>query len=168
MEEVLELAFATPGDWSIGLCTDSVIAKTAVFTDLTEVSGSGYARIPLTSIIISTYATDDKKAVGNEVTFSATGTWTEAVNWFCVVDGDTSGTYKLICWNALSEAVTLTNGESQAAIGCQYSGFSCKQKAHRGGSILPYSSVNSVTPPRALASLARKRARSFSPISSLR
>ena len=114
LENLFDTYFATPGDYYVGLCSDSVIAKDAVFTDLTEVSGSGYAKNALTTLTTSTYSTDDIKVTANEVTFNATGTWTEAVLWFVVTPGVTSGTWVLVAWDALSAAVTLENGESQA------------------------------------------------------
>ena len=114
LQEILEIAFAVPGNFYVGLCSDNTILKGDEYTDLVEVIGSGYGLIALSTAVVSVYNTDDRKITFNEVTFSATGTWTEAVQWFIVSDGDTSGTYKLLFSNALSAAVTLTNGESQA------------------------------------------------------
>ena len=114
IDYIFDLAFATPGDYYVGLCGDSVIAKDAVYTDLIEVTGSGYALIALSTITVSTYLTDDRIATGNEVTFSATGNWTEAVHYFIVTPDVGSGTYILISSNALDTAVTLTSGESVA------------------------------------------------------
>jgi len=111
LQDVAENYFATPGNFYLGLCSDSVILKTDSFTDLTEVVGLGYAKVAMTTLTVSTRGTDDRKVTGNKVTFAASGNWTEAQQWFLVVDGDTSGTYKVIATNALSEAVTLVNGE---------------------------------------------------------
>ena len=80
LQNMAEVYFATPGDYYVGLCTDSVILKGDSFTDLTEVVGSNYAKIALTTLTIATRGTDDRKATGNLVVFSATGNWTEAVH----------------------------------------------------------------------------------------
>jgi len=111
---VLETYFATPGDFFVGLCSDTSIAKDATYAGLTEVSGSGYAMIALSTIIASTYSVDDVQVNGNEVTFNATGTWTVANAWF-VIKEISSGTYVLVCWNVLTAgATTLINGQSIA------------------------------------------------------
>ena len=113
LQDVAEVYLATPGDFYLGLCSDSVIVKGDTFTDLTEVTGSGYARVAMTSFTITTLGTDNRLATGNSVTFNASGNWTEAQQWFLIKDGDTSGTYIVIASNALTGgAVTLVNGES--------------------------------------------------------
>jgi len=117
LQDALEVYFATPGDFYLGLCGDAVIGKTDSFTDLTEVTGTGYAKVALTSVVISLLSDDDRIATFNEVTFSASGNWTEAVTWFIVKDGATPGTYTLVAVNALDDgAVTLVNGESVSVI----------------------------------------------------
>lgn len=113
LDDILDAYFATPGDFYIGLCTDITIDKSDQLADLTEVSGSGYARIALSSITVALRGTDDRKATGNEVTFNATGDWTVAYNWFMITPGVASGTWVLVCWDSLTNApILLTNGES--------------------------------------------------------
>ena len=112
LQDILDTYFATPGDFYVGLCSDLTVATDAVYTDLTEVSGSGYAKIALTTITVATRGTDDRKATGNQVTFSATGTWTTAASWFLIKTTVASGTYTLIAWNNLSVSQTLQSGES--------------------------------------------------------
>ena len=113
LQHILETYFATPSDFYVGLCSDITILKSAVYTDLTEVVGNGYALIPLTSITIATNLTDNKKATGNAVTFEATGDWTEAVQYFVITPDVTSGTYILLSAYALTGgSVTLVNGGS--------------------------------------------------------
>ena len=110
LQHILETYFATPGDFYVGLCSDTTIAKDAVYTDLTLVSGSGYALIALSAITVALNGTDDRKATGNEVTFEATGDWTSAASYFVITPDVTSGTFILLSWDTLSEAVSLVNG----------------------------------------------------------
>jgi len=117
LQDALEVYTETPSEFYVGLCGDSVIAKDSSFDDLTEVVGSGYGKIALTTAVVTTLGTDNKQATFNEVTFSASGSWTEAVSWFIVKDGVTSGTFILIAHNALDDgAVTLVNSESVSVI----------------------------------------------------
>lgn len=112
LQDVLEVYFATPGDYYIGLATDASIAKDAAYTDLTEVSGSGYALIQLDTMTVTVLLSDDRKATGNQVTFSATGDWTTAIYWFMITPAVDSGTYTLVCANQLDTPTTLTSGET--------------------------------------------------------
>ena len=117
LDDILDTYFAIPGDFYIGLCSDITIDKTDQLADLTEVSGSGYGRIALSSITVTLRGTDDRKATGDEVTFNATGDWTVAYNWFMVTPGVASGTWVLVCWDTLEYApILLTNGESASVI----------------------------------------------------
>ena len=111
LQHILETYFATPGDFYVGLCADVTIAKDAVYTDLTEVSGSNYALIALSTITVAVNLTDNRKATGNEVTFSATGDWTLASSYFVITPDVAPGTYILISWDNLGTAVNLVNGE---------------------------------------------------------
>ena len=112
--DILDMYFTTPGDFTVRLCSDTSVAKDAVYADLTEVTGSGYAGVPLTTITTSTYSTDDTQAVGNDVDFNATGTWIVANKWFVTRETGVSGEADvLVCWNTLTGgATTLENGES--------------------------------------------------------
>lgn len=113
IDNLFDTYFATPANFYVALVTDTVVNKTDEWTDLTEVTGSGYAKIALTTITVATLNTSDRKATGNQVTFSATGTWSIASNWVVLVDGATSGTYIIVAFNGLTGgAVTLVSGES--------------------------------------------------------
>ncbi len=110
--DILDTYFDTPSDFLVGLCSDTSIAKDAVYADLTEVTGSGYAQVALSSIVTSTYSDDDVKATGNNASFDATGTWTVANAWF-ILRESSSGVFVLLSWNSLGDdAATLENGQN--------------------------------------------------------
>jgi len=113
IDDLFDAYFATPGDFYVALANDSVINKTDSWTDLTEVAGTGYAKIALTTITVATYQTDDRKATGNQVTFSASGNWTTARQWVLLTPGASSGTWIIVAFNGLTQgATTLTSGET--------------------------------------------------------
>jgi len=117
LQDILEIYFATPSDFYIGLCSDLSIAKDAAYTDLTEVTGSGYDLIALSTITIATLGVDNRKATGDEVTFNASGTWTSAYYWFMITPAVASGAYTLVCWDSVKDSpVELESGESLAII----------------------------------------------------
>ena len=108
---MLDNTFTVPSDYFVGLAVDTIIAKAAQFSDLTEVSGTGYARQAVSSFAVSTTETDNKKLTLNEFTFTASGTWTAATHWFLLGEDVTSGTFLLLAWDTIDNApVTLTNG----------------------------------------------------------
>ena len=113
LDDLFDTYFATASDYYVALVSTNVVTKTDQWADLTEVTGSGYAKIALTTITVATYATDDRKATGNQVTFSATGNWTTARNWVLVTPGVASGTWVIVASNGLDGgATTLVSGES--------------------------------------------------------
>lgn len=95
--------------------TPGVPAETATLASITEVSGSGYARIAVARDTTDWGATaldaGDYQTTSATKTFSATGTWTAADYLFLTdVDSGTSG--KLLATVALSASRTLVNGDS--------------------------------------------------------
>ena len=113
IDHILDVYFATPGDFYVGLCSDVSILKSASYTDLTLVTGSGYALIALSTITVAVNDTSNRKATGNTVTFNATGNWTIARQYFVITPDVTSGTYILVAADTLPDgAVTLVNGGS--------------------------------------------------------
>ncbi len=111
LDDVFNTYFAVPSDFFIGLANDTTIAKAAQLSDLTEVSGSGYARQAVTTFTVATTETTNKKVTCDEKTFTATGDWTAANFWFILSEGVTSGTFYLLAWGELTNApVTLENG----------------------------------------------------------
>jgi hypothetical protein len=101
------LGLVTAGNLSIGLCTDASLAEDATIASLTEVSGTGYGRIAVTSLTIADTGTNDKKATTNSVVFTAGGTWTGAKTAFIV-----TSTNKLLASVALSTTRTLNSGDT--------------------------------------------------------
>ena len=105
---------SSPVNFYMGLCTDASIAEGAGLTDLTEVTGSGYARQTVPSdtngFTSASTGTGDWKVTTSTETFSATGTWTGATHAFLATTNDNSG--KLIAVAELSTTRTLQNGDS--------------------------------------------------------
>jgi len=113
IDDLFDTYFATAGDYYVALVSTNVVNKTDSWTDLTEVTGSGYAKIALTTITVATYSSDDRKATGNQVTFSATGNWSVARQWVLVTPGVGSGTWVIVAFNGLTDGdATLVSGES--------------------------------------------------------
>ena len=108
-EEGLEyiLGLITAGNRDIGLCTDASLAEDAVLGDLTEVSGTGYARQTVSTLTSASSGTNDWKVTTDEVTFTAAGTWTGAKTVFVV-----TSTNKLLASAQLSTTRTLNNGDT--------------------------------------------------------
>ncbi len=109
LRAVLETYFggasSKPATLYVGLCSDAAIAADAALTDLTEVTGSGYARQTVTNdtdhVTSAEAGTDDWKVTLDTVTFTPTGTWTEAVRWFLATTNDDSG--KLLANDVLTD-----------------------------------------------------------------
>jgi hypothetical protein len=123
LQFILEVAFSeeqsVPANFYIGLATDTSLAEDAALTDLTEVSGTGYARQTVasnnTDFTSASTGTNDRKMTTKTVTFTAGGTWTGAKTVFLATSSDSSG--KLIASAALSETRTLSDGDTlQVAI----------------------------------------------------
>lgn len=101
------LGLVTAGNLSIGLCTDTSLAEDATIASLTEVSGTGYDRIAVTTLTLAATGTADWKGTTNTVTFTAGGTWTGAKTVFVV-----TSTNKLLGSVALSTTRTLNSGDT--------------------------------------------------------
>lgn len=118
LQFLLEVTFSeeqsVPANFYIGLTTDASLAETDGLGDLTEVSGTGYARQVVasnnTDITSATTGTNDRKVTTKEVTFTATGTWTGANTVFLATTVD--GTGKLLASAPLSATRTLTSGDT--------------------------------------------------------
>lgn len=118
LQFLLEVAFSeeqsVPANFYIGLATDESLAETATLVDLTEVSGTDYARQTVasndTDWTSASTGTDDRKVTSKTVTFTAGGTWTGAKTVFLATTVD--GTGKLIASAPLSVTRTLADGES--------------------------------------------------------
>jgi hypothetical protein len=119
LQYLLEVAFtkeqSVPTNYYVGLCTDASLAEDAALADLTEVSGTSYARQT-----VAAGATDftsaakgvagDRKVTTKEVTFTAGGTWTGANTVFIATTVNNTG--KLIASVPLSETRTLVIGDT--------------------------------------------------------
>jgi len=118
LQFLLEVAFSeeqsVPANFYIGLATDASLAEDAALTDLTEVSGTGYARQSVasnnTDFTSATHGTNDRKTTTKSVTFTAGGTWTGANTAFLATTSDNTG--KLICSAPLSQTRTLVNTDT--------------------------------------------------------
>lgn len=118
LQDILEVFFRGTTPYStlyVGLAEDESLAENATLSSITEVSGSGYQRQPLsrgstdwpTSESTGTY---DWRVKSAQVTFTATGTWSTARTAFlCTVASGTSG--RLIASAPLSQPRTLGNGD---------------------------------------------------------
>jgi len=118
LQYILEAAFSEvqtpPANFYIGLATDAAIAETANLAALTEITGTGYARIAVASSAVGfptseTTGTNDWHVVTLQVTFTgnAANDWDEAFSAFLATTSDDSG--KLIAWCALSAGRDLTS-----------------------------------------------------------
>lgn len=114
----LEVLFSeeqsVPANYYIGLAQDASLAGDATLADLTEVTGTGYARQAVASSAVgftsSAEGTSDWKQTTATVNFAASGTWdTAQIAFLCTVSSGTSG--KLLFWRALAAARTLLSGE---------------------------------------------------------
>ncbi len=94
----------------------SLPGETDTLTDLTEVSGNGYAAETVTGDGTGwpTVALDsgDYQAQSKQVTFTATGTWTTAAFAYLATSSDDSG--RLISAVDLPTAKTLSSGDTLA------------------------------------------------------
>ena len=121
LQHLLELMSArqsVPADYYIGLATDASLAEDATLASVTEVSGTGYARIAVedTSVGFPTSevtGTNDWRTITKQVTFTGgAGGWTGANTAFlCTVGSGTSG--KLIASGPLSSTRTLAEGDTE-------------------------------------------------------
>lgn len=120
LEYLLKATFSeeqtVPANYYIGLATDASLAETATLADLTEVSGTGYARIAVasddTDFTVADAGTNDKKATTKAVQFTGgAGGWTGAQTVFlCDVASGTAG--KLIASEQLSTTRTLSESDT--------------------------------------------------------
>jgi hypothetical protein len=100
----------------MALVTDASVAANATWAGLTEVSGTGYARVACaasvvgfpTSAVTSTNAWHIKT---KDCVFTAGGTWTGAKCAVLLTTND--GTPKIIAWGALAATRTLQNGDTE-------------------------------------------------------
>jgi hypothetical protein len=97
-------------DLEVGLATDVSLTEGATEGDITEVSGTGYTRQDVTSLTPAATGTNDRKLTTNEVTFTASGTWTGAKTMFCITKADG----KLLASASLGSTYTLGNGDTLA------------------------------------------------------
>lgn len=118
LQYLLEVAFSeeqsVPANFYIGLATDVSLDEDASLSDITEVSGTGYARQTVasnnTDITSGSVGTNDRKATTKTVTFTAGGTWTAAKTVFLATTNDDSG--KLIASAPLSQTRILNNEDT--------------------------------------------------------
>lgn len=111
-------AAAPDSDFEVGLNTLS-LAQTSSYVDLTEVTGTGYAREALTRDSTATgfptltLDSGDMQVTSATVTFENTGSsaWDEAVDGF-LVSNDVGDGYVLISFRPLSTARTLQSGDT--------------------------------------------------------
>ena len=118
LQYLLEVAFSeeqsVPANFYIGLATDATASEDDSLSDLTEVTGTGYARQTVasnsTDITSASAGTADRKITIKEVTFTATGTWDGAKTvFFATIVNDTG---KLIASSPLSTTLTLNNNDT--------------------------------------------------------
>lgn len=108
------LGLLDPSDLEIGLCTDASLAEAATLASLTEVTGTGYARVTVTSLTPSAESGDDYSVVTDAVVFTATASdWDEANTMFIASISDS----KLITSAPLSESRTLEAGGTLTVAG---------------------------------------------------
>jgi hypothetical protein len=110
-------ATAQAANTYIGLCTDASLAENATLASLTEVAGTGYARIAVATDdtdfpTSQTTGTNDWQVVTKQVTFTGgAGGWTGAVTAFlCTAASGTSGS--LIASAQLWSTRTLASGDT--------------------------------------------------------
>lgn len=120
-EELLKLIYqgdttAFASGFYLGLCNSDGVTNETTLADLTEVTGSGYARVQLNRNSTdwgdpaegsNSYHTESK-----QITFTATGDWTAFNRAFiCNAASGTSGKLFIIS-GALTTTKTLSTGES--------------------------------------------------------
>lgn len=115
LEVALTQEQSTPANFYIGLATDASLAENATLASLTEVTGTGYARVAVASdnvdITSATTGTNDWKVTTKDVTFTATDDdWDGANTVFLATTVD--GTGKLLASAPLSATRTLGNGDT--------------------------------------------------------
>ena len=120
LEYLLKATFseeqAVPANYYIGLATDASLAEAAALTDITEVAGTGYARIAVASDNVdftgAGAGTADYKITTKTVQFTGgAGGWTGAQTVFlCDVISGTVG--KLIASAPLSATRTLAENDT--------------------------------------------------------
>jgi hypothetical protein len=118
LQFLLEVVFSeeqsVPVNFYVGLCTDASLAEGVGLGDLTEVTGTGYARQTVASDDVdftsATTGTGDRKTTTKTVTFEAGGDWTGANTVFLATTVDETG--KLVASAPLSETRTLANGDT--------------------------------------------------------
>ncbi len=118
LQYLLEVAFSeeqsVPANFYIGLATDATASEDDSLSDLTEVTGTGYARQTVasnsTDITSASAGTADRKITIKEVTFTATGTWDGAKTVFLATTVNDTG--KLIASSPLSTTLTLNNNDT--------------------------------------------------------
>lgn len=104
-----------PVTFYIGLSQtdETTLGEGATLATISEVTGSGYARKAVNSDAVdwtTGLSGGDWRAISKEVTFSATGAWTQAKSAFLATTLDNTG--KLLATKDLSTPRTLANGDS--------------------------------------------------------
>ena len=118
LQFLLEVDFSeeqsVPENFYIGLATDESLAEDATLVDITEVSGTDYARIAVasnsTDMTSAAAGTNDRKVTTKSVVFTAGGTWTGAKTVFLATSSDGAG--KLIASAPLSTERILNSGST--------------------------------------------------------
>lgn len=118
LQFLLEVGFSeeqtVPANFYIGLATDETLAEDATLASITEVSGTGYARIAVasndTDFTSAVAGTNDRKVTTKSVVFTAGGAWTGAKTVFLATSADGSG--KLIASAPLSTERILSSGST--------------------------------------------------------
>jgi len=115
--ELLSHRQETPADYYIGLAVDASLAENASLASITEVSGTGYARLLVEDTTVGfptseSTGTNDWRTILKTVTFTGgAGGWTGANTAFlCTVSSGTAG--KLIASFPLSSTRTLAENDT--------------------------------------------------------
>jgi hypothetical protein len=116
LESAISDVQTPPANFYLGLATDVSLGEDAGLAGVTEVTGTGYARVAIASAAAAwTSATagtlDWKVTAAAACVFTATGSdWDDAKMWFLATTSDDAG--KLIASGALSETRSLVNGDT--------------------------------------------------------
>jgi len=116
--ELLSARQSLPANFYLGLATDASLAENATLASLTEVSGTGYARIAIEPTAVGfptseATGTNDWRTIAKQVTFTGgAGGWTGANTAFlCTVSSGTAG--KLLASFPLAATRTLQQGDTE-------------------------------------------------------
>jgi len=108
---------SVPAAYYLGWCTESALDENAGLADLTELSGSGYARVAIASDATdwtsAAHSTNGRKVTSKVCTFTAAGgNWSAAGRWFLATTADNSG--KLIASGPLASGAGVTLLDTQS------------------------------------------------------